>query len=383
MDANSISNERAGKIIRAPEGYYAFLPSQLPPALDYSESLARILFESGSALGELSGVGRMLPNPYILIGPAIRREAVLSSKIEGTQSDLDDLYYYEAEPEESSGKSDVREVHNYVEAMEYGLQRIESFPISSRFFRELHERLMRGVRGEHATPGRYRTSQNWIGPPGCLLNEATYVPPPVEEMHRALSDLEKFLHAESDIPGLIRLALIHAQFEIIHPFIDGNGRIGRLLITLLLVEWGLLPHPLLYLSAFFYRHRDDYYRYLLRVSHEGDWESWIEFFLRGIREQSKASLVSAKRLLDLQSEYRDRLSGKRVTKITYNLLDQLFARPYITAPNVRDKWGVNYRTAERAINDLCAINVMEEITEKQRNRIWIAGGIMRALRGSK
>lgn len=381
MRPEHIQNDRAGHAIKMPEDYWAFIPSRLPPELAYSESLARLLAEAGASLGELAGAGRMLPNPYILISPAMRREAVLSSKIEGTQSDIDDLYFYETEQYEAPDKSDVQEVHNYVVALEYGLKRSADLPMGSRFFRELHAHLMRGVRGEHATPGEYRRSQNWIGPPGCMLNEATYVPPPVDEMNRALGDLENFIHGGSEVPALVRLALIHAQFEMIHPFIDGNGRIGRLLLTLLMVDWKLLPHPLLYLSVFFEKHRDDYYRCLLQVSHEGRWEEWVEFFLRGVREQAKASLDSATDLLDLQAEYRERLSGQRVTKITYDLLDRLFNRPYVSVPMIRDELDVNYRTASNAIDDLCAIDVLAEVTSQKRNRVWVAHRIMDVIRG--
>ena len=381
MTPEAIISDRAGHVVKVPQGgYWAFVPSSLPPDLSYSPALVKLLGEASVAIGELAGAGRMLPNPYMLIGQSMRREAVLSSKIEGTQSDLDDLYFFEAEPNEPPSKPDVREVHNYVRALEYGLGRIENFPVCSRLFTELHERLMQSVRGEHATPGEFRRSQNWIGPPGCLLNEATYVPPPVDEMNTALSDLEKFLHAETDIPDLVRLALIHAQFEMIHPFIDGNGRIGRLLISLLLVNWGLLSDALLYLSAFFDRYRDNYYRCLLQISHAGAWEDWVEFFLRGVREQSRAALLSAKQLLDLQAEYREQLSGRRVTKITYDLLDQLFASPYVSVPFVRDRWHVNFRTADKAISDLCNIGLLQEVTEQRRNRIWAAPGIMQIIK---
>jgi Fic family protein len=221
--------------------------------------LTRTLTDAVQALSELAGIGRAISNPHLLINPFIRREAVLSSRIEGTQADIADLYAYQVGQlplanMPSPPEADVKEVHNYVQALEYGLKRLETLPMSLRLIRELHARLMEGVRGEYATPGEFRRSQNWIGPANSNLNEAPFVPPPVPQMHEALNSLEEYLHRHDvTYPPLVRLAFVHYQFEAIHPFIDGNGRVGRLLISLLLVEWKLLPLPLLYLSAFFYR----------------------------------------------------------------------------------------------------------------------------------
>jgi len=259
MDIERFTRSHAGRLVKVGQGeaaYFAFVPHPLPPSLSWTSDLVNHLSAADRALGELGGLGRSLPNPHLLISPFLRREAVLSSRIEGTQSDLPHLYAYEAgqlalpgfEPPPS--EADVREVVNYVEALEYGLKRIQELPVSLRLLRELHECLLKGVRGETATPGEFRHTQNWIGAPGCTLNEAQFVPPPPEELLPALDAFEKYIHSEDETPPLIRLAFLHYQFEAIHPFVDGNGRIGRLLISLLLVHWGLLPFPLLYLYGF-------------------------------------------------------------------------------------------------------------------------------------
>ena len=252
------------------------------------------------------------------------------------------------------------------------MERLATLPVSLRLIRELHERLMRGVRGDRALSGEFRTTQNWIGPPGAMLAEARYVPPPVVQMHEALDAWECYLHAETDIPPLVRLALIHSQFEMIHPFVDGNGRVGRLLIVLLLVHWGLLPQPLLYLSAFFERYRDDYYRGLLGVSHKGQWEEWVEFFLRGVREQARDALESARVIIDLREKYRAMLAGRRTSRIAPDVVEELFANPWVSAPMVRDRMKVTFRTAQKAIDELVKLGILREMTGQRRYRIWQA-----------
>ena len=314
---DNFHNSAAGKIISVGQGntaYHAYVPNPLPPNLPFDSDLVRMLSDADRALGELAGLGRTAANPDLLVRPFIRREAVLSSRIEGTQADIAALYAYEAKQgaqpsaKPSPEDADVREVYNYVRALEYGLERLSSLPVSLRLIRELHERLMDDVRGGQATPGHFRRSQNWIGRPGCTLNEAEYVPPPVAEMHEALNALESYLHEPDTYPPLIRLALIHYQFEAIHPFLDGNGRIGRLLLTLLLVHWGLLSLPVLYLSAYFERNRQAYYDGLLAVTKDGAWRAWVLYFLRGVREQSNEAISKAKQLQALQIDWRQRLS---------------------------------------------------------------------------
>ncbi len=382
MKPENYQSNRAGRVVKHPRDYWTFIPDNFPPEIEYSSTIVKLLGDASGFLGELGGVGRQLQNPYMLVGPAIRREAVLSSRIEGTLSGMDDLFFFEARPQEKPAKTDVREVHNYVVAMEYGLDRLGSLPVSSRFTRELHERLMKGIRGQQATPGEFRTTQNWIGPPGCTLNEATYVPPPPEEMGDLLSSWEQYIHDSStDVHNLIRLGVIHAQFELIHPFADGNGRIGRLLIALLMCHWELLPQPLLYLSAFFMRNRDSYYRHLLDISQHGAWEAWIEFFLRGTHEQSQEALTSAKALIDLNARYRKVLEGERVPLVTYSIIDRLFTNPVITVPFIRDRWDIHYHTAQNAINHLERLGILREVTGQRRYRAWVAETIMDILIG--
>ncbi|MCB0110043.1 MAG: Fic family protein, partial [Caldilineaceae bacterium] len=308
MNIEQFRQSPSGRLVRDGYGeaaYWAFVPHPLPPTLNFDLPLLQVLSSADRALGELAGLGRNIPNPQLLLQPFMRREAVLSSRIEGTQADVADLYAYEAGQlmlpgfRSQAPESDVREVLNYVRALEYGLERIKEFPLSLRLLREMHEHLMNGVRGDHLTPGEFRRSQNWIGGYGVGLQDAAYMPPPVDEMKDSLSDFERYLSAVDDYPPLIRLGLVHYQFEAIHPFLDGNGRIGRLLITLLLVHWDLLPLPLLYLSAYFEEHRQHYYDGLMNVSTQGNWHGWLTFFLTGVTEQAKDAIQRAKGLQDL------------------------------------------------------------------------------------
>jgi Fic family protein len=289
MQPSEFSPAAPGRVVKVHTGFWAYVPNPLPPPLD--------------STWQLAGLARTLPNPHLLIRPFVRREAVLSSRIEGTEASLSDLFFFEAASAPAQAAGDVLEVANYVKALEYGLTRLADLPVSPRLLREMHERLMTDVRGRHLAPAEFRRSQNWIGPPGCSLAEATYVPPPPDLMDATLADLERYIHARSDLPPLVRLALIHYQFEAIHPFLDGNGRIGRLLITLLLAVWGLLPQPVLYLSAFFERHRSEYYDRLLAVSRRAEWEVWIEYFLAGVCSQAQDARDRSRRLLDLRETY--------------------------------------------------------------------------------
>ena len=280
----------SGRLFRTPQDYWAYVPAPLEPAIRLDTELLRHLSMADRALSELAGIARALPDPHLLIGPFVRREAVLSSRIEGTRASFSDLLFFEAARLREKEVPDVLEVANYVRALEYGLDRLEELPLSLRLLREMHRVLLRGVRGDTQTPGEFRRSQNWIGPPGCTLMEAVYVPPPVIEMGDALDRLEKYFHSESEYPPLIRLALIHYQFEAIHPFLDGNGRIGRLLMALLLCTERLLSQPVLYLSAYFEKHREEYYQRLFAVSQRGCWEDWIKFFLQAVAVQARTAL---------------------------------------------------------------------------------------------
>jgi Fic family protein len=381
LDPKDFERNAAGRCIKTPQGCWTFIPNPLPPPIVYSPELTALLSDADRNLGELAGVGRLLPNPHLLVAPYVRREAVLSSRIEGTQASLGDLFFFEAAPAEPPRAPDIREVYNYVRALEYGLTRLKDLPLSLRLVREIHARLMEGVRGAHATPGEFRRSQNWIGPPGCTLNEATFVPPPAHEIEEAMGPWEKYLYSETFEPPLVQCAIMHYQFEAIHPFLDGNGRVGRLLITFFLCERGHLPQPLLYLSAFFERYRDEYYRRLLAVSQAGDWSGWIGFFLRGVSKQATDALQTAQRILDLQSAYRQRIQGHRSPGPTLRLLDDLFVNPYVTITGARKKYGVNFRTAQAAINLLCEAGILREVTRRQRNRIYCAEELLRTIEG--
>jgi len=385
MNPERFSKSIAGRLIRIGQGetaYWAFVPHPLPPDLPSDWELARNLSQADRALSELAGVGRTMANPHLLIGPFVRREAVLSSRIEGTQANLSDLYAYEAGQlpmpgmETSPPEADVREVLNYVRALEYGLERLAALPVSLRLIRELHAQLMAGVRGEHATPGEFRRSQNWIGPPQCTLNEASFVPPPVPQMHKALDALEKYLHGDDVYPPLVRLALVHYQFEAIHPFVDGNGRIGRLLLSLLLIEWKLLPLPLLYLSAYFHRRRQDYYDLLLGVSERGDWRDWTLFFLRGIAEQAQDAIVRATQLQDLRAEWHKRLTQARTSALALRLADALFAAPIITIPEAQRLLQVAYHSAQNNVEKLVKANILQPVGDVSYGKTYIATEIM-------
>lgn len=376
MQPSDFGKDKSGRLIRAAQGYWAFDPDPLPPSLTPTWELTGEISTADRALSELAGVARTLPNPHLLISPFIRREAVLSSRIEGTQASLSDLFFYEASPLGDRRSADVQEVANYVHALEYGLERMADLPISTRLFREMHERLMAGVRGDHLTPGEFRRSQNWIGFPGCQLMEATFVPPPVPEMQIALGELERFLHAPSPLPALVRLALVHYQFEAIHPFLDGNGRIGRLLLTLLFCAEDLLPQPLLYLSAYFESRRDEYYQGLLGVSRHGRWTEWILFFLRGVTIQSRDAVQRSTRLLDLQKEYRDTLLAVRATALTQQLMESLFSTPVLTAAQATRYLGTTARTAQLTLEKLIEQKIIREATGRARNRVYLAPRVL-------
>ena len=355
------------------------MPNPLPPKIEVDWELASLLSKADITLGKLSGAGQLLPNPHLLISPFIRREAVMSSRIENIQSGLEDLFLFEADETDPPPVSDVKEVINYVRAMEYGIKRLPELPISSRLICEIHEILMEEVRGERATPGLLRTSQNWIGSPGCTLIDATYVPPPEQEMQQCLSDLEKYIHSAPQEPALIQCALVHHQFEAIHPFLDGNGRIGRLLITFMLLERKLLSQPLLYLSDFFEQHRDEYYELLLNVSQKGDWTAWLTFFLNGVRQQAADALLTVQKLLDLQNRYREIAAGPRAPKSVGPLIDHLFANPIISISELSKTWGMPFPTVQRGIDYLIEKGQLKEITGGQRNRLFVAHEIFNTI----
>lgn len=362
---------------RSSDGYWAFLPNPLPPTLEWDAHLVSLLSRADIALGTLSGLGNTLPNPHLLIYPFIRREAVLSSRIEGTRSSLSDLLLFEATKVEK--QSDVKEVGNYVRALEHGLRRLNELPPILPFIRELHSILMEGVRGEDATPGEFRQSQNWIGAPGSSLAESTYVPPPVPEMLECLDQLEKFLHAETDLPPLVQVALAHYQFEAIHPFLDGNGRVGRLLVTLLLCQRNVLSRPLLYLSAFFERHRREYYNLLLNVSREGAWRQWLEFFLNAVAEQSSDSVSRSRQLLELQHKYSQVVRERRLPPTAGLLVELILMKPVLNARGAQEFLKVSFPAAQKALNALTEEGILTEVTGGRRNKVYAANEILQVL----
>jgi Fic family protein len=388
MDPERFSHSTAGRVIRVGKGeeaYWAFVPNDLPPELEWDKDLALILAEAERSLGELKGLARTMPNPDLLVGPFIRREAVFSSRIEGIETDIADLYAHEAGRLSLPGlgrpgvsESDVWEVLNYVRALEYGLERVDTLPVSLRLIRELHLRLMGGLIGERATPGEFRRSQNWIGSPGSSLREADFVPPPPSEMRTALNALEKYVHSDDQYPPLVRLALIHYQFETIHPFIDGNGRVGRMLLSLLLVHWGLLPLPLLHLSAFFERHRDDYYELLIGVSERGAWKAWLEFFLRGVAAECADAMVRAKRLQDLQLEWRGLLEDGEAPGCMLGLANLLFETPLVSVQMVRKRLGVSQDKAVEGLSRLEDMGILREIAGMGGNKLYSASAVLSA-----
>lgn len=379
MQPSDFLNSAAGRVVKHERGYWAFIPHPLPPEIPLTWGFTSELLAAEKALGELAGIGRALPNPYLLIRPFMRREAVLSSRIEGTQASLSDLYYFEAADNPPAPGSDVREVRNYVLALEYGLRRLDELPISLRLLREIHAQLLEGIAAAHITPGEFRRSQNWIGPPGCTLHDAVFIPPPPPEMHAALGDLEKYWHAPSNLPLVVRLALIHYQFEAIHPFLDGNGRIGRLLISLLLCAEKLLPQPLLYLSAYFEARREEYYARLLAVSQQGAWTEWILFFLRGVAEQSRDAIRRSEALLALWREFREKFQTARSSALLLQLIDTLFQHPYLSISQAAEALQVTFRSASLNVGKLVQAGVLEELPGRSYGRIFRAPKILQVL----
>jgi Fic family protein len=366
-----------GRRIRCAGGYRAFVPDPLPPPIEWSGGLAAALSAADRAVGQLAGEGRRLPNPHLLIRPFVRREAVLSSRIEGTQATLGELLAAEAGAAVERSPADLREVGNYVVALERGVERLRDLPLSLRLVRELHETLMRGVRGDAATPGEFRRSQNWIGPAGCTLADAAYVPPPPDELMGCLGAWETFLHDDA-LPPLVHAALAHSQFEAIHPFLDGNGRVGRLLITLLLVAKGVLPSPLLYLSAWFEATRPEYYARLSGVTERGEWEEWLGYFLAGAAGQAEDALGRIRRIDALQARWREQLA-RAPSRLPERAI-QLFAEnPYRTVNGLAERLGVAFTTAQRAIDRLESAGIVALAGEAKRNRVYCARAVLEIL----
>lgn len=373
---------RSGRYIRQLTGYRAFVPAALPPQPPVRIN-AELLSRADRALGRLDGSVLTLPNPELFVMMYVRKEAVFSSQIEGTQSSLQDVLAAEAQVLSPEQPRDVHEVVNYVRAMNYGLARLATLPVSVRLIREIHRELLQGVRGSSLTPGELRTSQNWIGPAGSSLADASFVPPPPDEVPRALGDLEKFLHRASDIPLLARIGMAHAQFETIHPFLDGNGRVGRLLITFLLCQQGVLQKPVLYLSHYLKQHRQEYYDRLQAVRDAGDWEGWLDFFLRGVAEVSALATETARKILLLREDHRAQITDKlgRSAAHGHKVLEMLFRHPIVSGKQVRQFAGIAAPSANRLVARLQDAGVLLEFTGNKRNRRFRYDGYIRLFDG--
>lgn len=368
-----MTHNRAGKYVHQLTGYDAFIPTDLPPdpPVNMDAEMIRLLSLADRKLGRLDGVAQILPNPDLFVGMYVQKEAVLSSQIEGTQASFVDVLQVDADT--AAKRQDVEEVVNYVKAMKYGMNRLETLPLSLRLLREIHGILLSGVRGSQRNPGDFRTSQNRIGSSGCSLATASFVPPPVAEMTSALGHLENYMYSESDIPHLIRIALIHAQFETIHPFLDGNGRMGRLLIAFWLYQQQILKYPLLYISYYFKKNRTEYYDRLMNIRTKGDWEGWVKFFLEGVAQVADEATQSASEIMKLKEMIMEKIqketSGKANSVL---LLDLLFRMPIITINVVKDELKVSYPTAKALTEHFREAKIIRCIDDSiLRNKMYI------------
>ncbi len=372
MNSSRVTQNRAGQYIKQSAGYRAFYPSPLPPdpPVQVVGELQALLSEADLSLGRLDGSIQTLPDPDLFVLMYIRQEALLSSQIEGTQSTLQDVLSAEARILSPGPLRDALEVINYIEAMKLGLDQLKSLPLSARLIRQIHGRLLDGVRGSHLTPGELRTSQNWIG--GNNLGDAAFIPPPPNEVQNTLGDLEKFLDDPGNIPTLIWIGLAHAQFETIHPFLDGNGRVGRLLITFLLCERGVLLKPVLYLSHFFKQNRQQYYDRLQSVRDSGSWEQWLTFFLRGVIEVSRQATSTARRILELRERHRELINERLGFRAGngHRVLEHLFEYPTVSVKDVQEVLGVAYPAANGLVSEFANCGILQEITGRSRSRVF-------------
>jgi len=361
--------DRAGKFVTQPAGYKAFVPKPLPPSprIQYDEELQSLLSTADRSLARLDGITTVLPNPDLFIAMYVKKEALLSSQIEGTQASLEGVLEFEADLIPKENLDEIKEVINYVRALNHGIERLKELPMSLRLIKEIHKILLEGTRGEHRNPGQFRRSQNWIGPSGFPLSEAIFVPPPPDLVIPAMGELEKFLHQESNIPPLVKIGLIHAQFETIHPFLDGNGRIGRLLITFYLFWKEILSKPLLYLSFYLKKKRPEYYDLLMKVRIDGAWEEWIKFFLKGISDTSEEAAKSAREIIQLKEKLMAELYKSSIASIyAVRLIDLLFETPLISIKEVIVKLNISKEAANELVNKFEKIDILKEITGKQR-----------------
>lgn len=398
MQTSDFTSDSPGHLVPTVDSAQAFVPAPLPRSVPLEGSTLHLLAWAEHALGELSGVTARLVNPYLLGSPLLRREAILSSRIEGTYATAEQLAMFEAgsPPPDERQRNDAREVLNYVEAMRLGVAQLRKIPISLRLVQMVHGRLLKGVRGESQRPGEFRAIQNYIGREADGIRGARFVPPPVAEMRQALDELEKYLHiaphglpAPGQVPDptlsplLVRLALVHYQFETIHPFRDGNGRLGRLLIPLLLISHGRLREPLLYMSAYLERHRDAYYDLMLRVSQAGAWQQWIDFFLRGVAESARESVELAGRLLGLRDRWQQQFQSARSSALLLKLIDHLFKVPSTTIGRAAELLKVTPAAASHNIGKLVEAGILVERTGRQRGQVFVAMDILRIVESAR
>ena len=362
----------SGKYVKQPSGYKAFIPGPLPPEppLVIDGEMNLLLADANLSLGRLSGLSGSIPDPDLFIYLYVRKEALLSSQIEGTQCSLEDVL----NPNDDSNMSspeDIEEVSNYVKAMNSALAQLEELPFSYRLMNKTHAILMKGVRGFQKTPGEMRRSQNWIGRPGATLMSAEFIPPPPEELGQLISNLEKFIHRQDHIPALIKLAMIHAQFETIHPYLDGNGRLGRLLITYLLCSWEILDKPLLYISYSLKAHRTEYYARLMDVRLIGDWESWVKFFLRAVKESSEIAAQAAMEIFQLHKKHRELLLGGNPSKSTILVYEYFCRVPILSNGLLVKKLKSTKPTIQNALDSLEGLGLIFEASGKKRGRRYV------------
>jgi len=367
-----IERSLAGQIVELPIGYKAFVPNSLPPKQIWNNKVVNSLSRADFLLGKLAREGSKLPNPHLLMRPFITREAVLSSKIEGTQATIGEILAANAGIHVKQNPDDLQEVQNYINALDYGIKRLEVIPLSLRLIKEIHNHLMQGVRGSHATPGEFRRSQNWLG-----LNTAKFVPPPPDYLMNCLGEFEKFLH-DKQLPPLIHIALCHYQFEAIHPFLDGNGRIGRLLIMLLLIEKKMLPAPFLYISAFFEASRDEYYEQLFNVSSQGNWHEWMIYFLNGIAIQSEDVLSRAERINNLLDKWKIKVAS-RASQVPVKIVQHFAVNPYLTTKKIAEELCIAYSTAQRSVQKLELANIIKQTNKSKRDKVYCATEILTIL----
>jgi Fic family protein len=364
---------RSGKIVLQPTGYKAFIPAKLPPSppLRLEGSLQNLLLQADMALARLDGMGYFLPNADLFIAMFVRKEALLSSQIEGTQASLEDIFEYES-GDKPENINDVAEVINYIKALNYGMDRLKTLPMSLRLIKEIHDVLMQGTRGGNKAPGEFRKTQNWIGAPGSTLKDARYIPPPPFEVLKAMGDLELYIHKARKLPVLIDCGLIHYQFESIHPFLDGNGRVGRLLITFYLYFREVLHRPLLYLSYYFKKNRQEYYDRLNMLRNKGDYEQWIAFFLKGVAETADSAVETAQKILELQTKHRDLLWKKKLSSpFAVGILERLFQKPYVSVNDVAKEFSISFQAASNLVSQLEGAGILHEITGKKRDKRFI------------